>query len=227
MKVQLITIVAFAGLLAGCASTPSPADRPETLPDAASESAPADTRAAALAAAVEGAWRDPANRARDNFRHPYQTLEFFGIEPDMCVVELWPAGGWYAEILAPLLKDDGHYVAAHFSPISEHRLANYFKRSRAAFEQRIADEAEVFGKVQVVSMEIGVDNQMPTHGRADMVLTFRNAHNWLRDGIFDEVLQSVHAALKPGGILGSSTTGLTRRCRSTRRPGTAMSTKPK
>lgn len=166
-------------------------------PAAVSEPEAAD----ALLAAIESNYRSEENRARNQFRHPYDTLKFFGLKDDMCVVEITPGGGWYAEILAPYLKENGHYIAAHHSPETQHRLADYFKRSRAEFDMRVANEQQM-SSAEVVSFDPGVLNELPKDGRVDMVLTFRNAHNWIRDGVADVVLADVYAALKPGGVFG-------------------------
>ena len=64
---------------------------------------------------LAGSQRDPANAARDVYRHPKQTLEFFGVKPDSTVVEVWPGGGWYTEILGPYLRERGVYYAAGFA----------------------------------------------------------------------------------------------------------------
>ena len=109
MRLLTIVIPALALTLAACAST-TPAEQASAPAQAAP--APATDIDAALAAAVGGSWRDPKNTARDPHRHPQQTLAFFGVTPQQTVIEITPGGGWYAEVLAPYLREQGHYVAA-------------------------------------------------------------------------------------------------------------------
>ena len=153
---------------------------------------------AALAAAVDGPQRSPANRARDAARHPLETLAFFGIRPDATVVEIAPGGGWYTEILAPYLHDHGRLYAAHEpadgSPGQQ--------RARNAFRDKLAGNPKVYGRVVLGTMPTAAFTDIRPPGGADAVLTFRNIHNWIEDGHFDESLRAFYAVLKPGGVLG-------------------------
>jgi predicted methyltransferase len=151
-----------------------------------------------LAAAVASDFRPAADKARDPYRHPLQTLTFFGIKPNMTVVELWPFGGWYTEILAPYLHDHGTLYAAAMDPDSLSAEDKHYNSELAAM---LAAHPDVYGKVQVTvlaphKMQIAPD------GTADMVVTFRNIHNWVWAGIEKDVLAAAFRALKPGGILG-------------------------
>ena len=151
-----------------------------------------------LAAAVNSDFRSAADRARDPYRHPLQTLTFFGIKPTMTVVELWPFGGWYTAILAPYLHDHGTLYAAAMDPDS---TSAEDKRSNSELAALLAAHPSVYGKVQVTvlaphKMQIAPD------GTADMVVTFRNIHNWVWAGMEKDVLAAAYRALKPGGILG-------------------------
>jgi predicted methyltransferase len=151
-----------------------------------------------LAAAVNSDFRSAADKARDPYRHPLQTLTFFGIKPTMTVVELWPFGGWYTAILAPYLHDRGTLYAAAMDPDSP---AAEDKRYNSELAAMLAAHPDVYGKVQVTvlaphKMQIAPD------GTADMVVTFRNIHNWVWAGIEKDVLAAAFRALKPGGILG-------------------------
>ena len=151
-----------------------------------------------LVAAVNSDFRPAADRARDPYRHPLQTLTFFGIKPTMTVVELWPFGGWYTQILAPYLHDRGTLYAAAMDPDSTSAEDKQYNSELAAM---LAAHPDVYGKVQVTvlaphKMQIAPD------GTADMVVTFRNIHNWAWAGIEKEVLAAAFRALKPGGILG-------------------------
>jgi len=152
----------------------------------------------ALRAAVESSARSPENKARDQYRHPLQTLTFFGIRPGMTVVELWPFGGWYTEILAPYLHDHGLLYAAAMDPASTDREdIQYNSELKAMF----AAHPQLFDKVQLSVLAPG-KMQIAPDGTADMVLTFRNIHNWVWTGIEKQVFAAAFRALKPGGILG-------------------------
>jgi predicted methyltransferase len=148
---------------------------------------------------LAGAQRSAENRARDVYRHPAQTLGFFGIEPDMVVVELWPGQGWYTEILAPWLRANGKLYAAHFPADS---TAEYYQRGLAAFRQKLAAEPAVYDRVVLTELGPPEKVAIAPAGSADAVLTFRNMHNWWGQGTDAQVMQAAFAALKPGGVLG-------------------------
>jgi predicted methyltransferase len=152
----------------------------------------------ALRAAVDSNARSPENKARDKYRHPLQTLTFFGIRSNMTVVELWPFGGWYTEILAPYLRDHGLLYEAAMDPASTNRedieLNSELKAMFAAHPQ-------LFDKVRLSVLAPG-KMQIAPDGTADMVLTFRNIHNWVWAGMEKDVFAAAFRALKPGGILG-------------------------
>lgn len=150
-----------------------------------------------IQAAVGGGHRSPENRARDEYRHPVETLMFFGLEPDMTVVELWPGQGWYTEILGPLLKDDGKLYAASWDPELD---SDYVQRNLAAYRDKIADR-DTYGDITLTVLGAGKMDIAPA-GSADRVLTFRNVHNWLNNGFADDAFRAMYRALKPGGILG-------------------------
>ncbi len=157
----------------------------------------------AVQAAVQGSWRDPANVKRDAYRHPAQTLSFFGVEPGKTVIEITPGGGWYSEILAPLLRDKGQYVAAVVDPkaVPEGRGRDYQQRSRDGLDKKFAGDAAVYAKARVVAY----DPKAPVFGpadSADVVLTFRNVHNWRSSGQAEGMFKGFYSVLKPGGVLG-------------------------
>jgi predicted methyltransferase len=157
-----------------------------------------ETAAVQLTALANGAHRTAEQRARNRDRHPVETLTFFGIDNDMTVVELWPFGGWYASILAPLLRDNGKYYTAAMDPeTTQERELNYNKQLQAMFEA----EPALYDKVVVTALVPGNRDIAPA-GTADMVLTFRNIHNWEWAGIGKAVFTEAYKALKPGGILG-------------------------
>lgn len=155
----------------------------------------------ALEQAVQAESRQDTNKARDKFRNPEQTLAFFGIRPDMTVVEISPGGGWYTEILAPYLKQNGLLYAAHFPADSS---SGYYARSREAFVERVANDAN-FANIVVTEFAPFSEAEIAPPGSADMVLTFRNLHNWYMNGGEDAVQNAFlqfYTALKPGGVLG-------------------------
>ncbi|MFZ1867117.1 MAG: hypothetical protein WAU49_01370 [Steroidobacteraceae bacterium] len=152
----------------------------------------------ALRAAVDSSARSAENKARDKYRHPLQTLTFFGIRSDMTVVELWPFGGWYTEILAPYLREHGVLYEAAMDPDSTNREDIEMNSELKAM---FAAHPELFDKVRLSVLAPG-KMQIAPDGTADMVLTFRNIHNWVWAGMQKDVFAAAFRALKPGGILG-------------------------
>ena len=141
------------------------------------------------------------NTERDQYRHPVKTLEFFGFKPTMTVVEIAPGGGWYSEILAPALKEQGTYYAAHFPADSS---VGYYQRSLAGFKKKVAED-ERFSKVKITEFAPSAHLDIAPAGSADMVLTFRNVHNWYMNKDKEaaaNAFKSFYTALKPGGTLG-------------------------
>ncbi len=152
---------------------------------------------AALTQAIKGSWREPANAARDQYRHPRETLEFFGLKPDMTVVQLWPGTGWYTEILAPVLKDHGQLIDAAVPPRGENESDNTVR-----YLAKLKKDPAVYGKVKVVDFSPPAKMALGPDGSADMVLTFRNLHNWQGRGQLDNVFQTAFKVLKHGGVFG-------------------------
>jgi len=142
-----------------------------------------------LAAAAASSSRTPANVARDAYRHPVETLRFFGVTPNQTVVEFSPSGGWYTEILAPLLKDKGSLIALQ-------PTGRYLDR----YKSFLAAKPEAYAKVKLVAFP----EQAATipAGSVDTVLTFRNVHNLVMSGAETATFKSFFAMLKPGGTLG-------------------------
>ncbi len=165
---------------------------------ASQEVAAAPDNGAILAAVLAGDHRSAKERARDAFRHPAETLTFFGIEPDMTVVEAWPGGGWYTQIIAPYLKSSGGaYSGAGFSPDG---ASERVQASLSAFEKAYLGKPDLYGDVRLTILGKGGD--IAPAGSADVVLTFRNVHNWQSSGVAETYFQEFYDALKPGGVLG-------------------------
>jgi len=156
----------------------------------------------ALEQAVAHPERTPENTGRDADRHPLQTLEFFGVAADMTVVELWPGGGWYTEILAPLLHANGRLIAAGFDPQASGESGRYLREGAMNFNDKMAADESLYGRVEITILAPPTQVEIAPPNSADAVLSFRNAHSWLADGTFSEVLKAVHKALKADGIFG-------------------------
>jgi predicted methyltransferase len=157
-----------------------------------SAAAPDDASAAtALKAAIAGPQRSDANKARDKYRHPFETLSFFGITPEMTVVEISPGTGWYTEILAPFLKDHGKLYEAVGGGAGA-----------KTFDEKLKADPAVYGQVIVTTLQPPAETDIAPAGTVDMVLTFRNVHDWLPRGTTQDYFKAFYRALKPGGILG-------------------------
>jgi predicted methyltransferase len=175
-KLQIILPLLAAFTLSGAALT--------------AKSMQADT---GLSAALSAPHRSESNRARDAFRHPAQTLAFFGVKPTDTVVELWPGGGWYTEILAPYLVTNGRYTIA--SPVGA--------RSEGIAKKLDANPS-AYSKVARANFPMAEGATVVAPGSADVVLTFRNVHNWRFGGTdaAQSAFNQIFVMLKPGGTLG-------------------------
>jgi len=179
---RLAALVCLAVAVAASAAPPAPPATPAADP--------------ALVAAVASPAREPRFVARDAARHPVEELTFFGLKPTQTVVELWPGGGYWTEILGPYVAKQGHYYVALPLPGNAEEDAGVARwRSRVAAQQgRLGD---------IVETTLGPGHfEIAPAGSADLVLTFRNIHNWMEAGYADDVLAACYKALKPGGVLG-------------------------
>jgi predicted methyltransferase len=156
---------------------------------------------ARLSDAIAGPQRSAANRARDAYRHPLETLAFFGIAPQHRVIEIAPGGGWYTEILAPYLRERGRLYAAHYPADAADPQE---RQARARFEQKLAADPAVYDRVIVGAEPSGARGftDIAPAGGADAVLTFRNVHNWIEADRLDANLNAFFAVLRPGGTFG-------------------------
>lgn len=208
--------LSFAALLAasvlvacdnGAGEAASPGDTPPQGPAAADTSGAvtgssvtetAAPEAGSLEAVIAGKHRTPEDTARDKYRHPEQTLAFFGLQPTMNVVEIWPGRGWYTDILAPYVAGKGKYTAAIFD---EGDGTGYGPKLNKALKDRIAADPALYGDVAFTVLGPGKTEIAP-EGSADMVLTFRNVHSWMASNFAAEAFAAMFRALKPGGVLG-------------------------
>lgn len=179
MRYLLIAALATASIVTTATATMM-ANKPAGVP-------------ASLTAAIAATHRSEANRARDQYRHPVQALMFFGVKPGDTVVELWPGGGWYTEILAPYLAEKGSYTVAPAVGKADERLKSFLDANPA-----------IYGKVKRANFPMAEGAVPVAPGSADVVLTFRNVHNWRFGGTdtAQAAFDQIFAMLKPGGVLG-------------------------
>jgi predicted methyltransferase len=177
-----LAAVAIALVAAGCASATNTQE----------------TTAQSLDRILTDAHRPAADRARDVYRHPKESLLFFGLRPQMQVAEIWPEPGWYTEVIAPLVKDQGKYYAAMSAPQPDNP---YVTARTAAYLQRFAANQERYGKIELTTFAKD-GGELAAPGSLDMVVTFRNIHNWMSGGWAPQAFAKMFKALKPGGILG-------------------------
>jgi predicted methyltransferase len=156
-----------------------------------------------LQAVIDGSQRSAENRARDLWRHPAETLTFFGLRADMTVLEISPGGGWYTEILAPYLREQGTLYAAAYPGDIPGEEGAYYRKSRTAFESKLAASPALYDRVKVTDFLPPSRLEIAPASSVDLVLTFRNVHNWLDEaGSEVAVMAAAFKALKPGGVLG-------------------------
>lgn len=196
MNSSHVTSLALA-LAVGCGSASSADTTVST--ETATTSGSHATAAPTLPEVVAMAHRSDENRARDAFRHPAETLAFFGIRSDMRVLELSPGNGWYTEILAPYVRDHGQLIAAIPSTDSP---SEYRRNSATRFLAQLEERAPIYGTVTTVTLSTPETIELGPDGSVDAVLTFRNLHNWMGDERLDEVLAASFRVLAPGGVFG-------------------------
>jgi len=153
-----------------------------------------------IRASLSASHRSEKNRARDRYRHPAESLVFYGLTDDMTVVEVAPGRGWYTDVIAPLLLKKGKvYAAGNALDVPGQRKYRY-PRQRA-YNKKIADNPQVYGAVEISYLTPPQHTRIAPPGTADLVLTFRNVHNWLK-GDPRPYFKAMYTALKPGGFLG-------------------------
>jgi predicted methyltransferase len=191
--ILILCALAITGL--GASATAVAVDQPATTTRATST----DT----VQQAVAGSWRDPKNIARDRYRHPVETLAFFGVKPTQTVIEITPGSGWYSEILGPLLRAHGHYIAAVPDPmvVEAGRSRDSRQKAKSSLEAKFAAAPAQLDQAQVVAYDPAAP-KFGAPGSADVVLTFRNVHNWRSAKQADGMFRGFFEVLKPGGTLG-------------------------
>jgi predicted methyltransferase len=153
-----------------------------------------------LEAAARGAHRSVENVTRNSARHPVETLQFFGIKDNLTVVEIWPGGGgWYTEVLAAYLRENGKLIAANYDGSTG---SSYYTRNEKKFRDKLAANADVYDTVEITALMPPASPSAARACTADMVVSFRNLHNWVRSGLEGVMFKAMHEVLKPGGILG-------------------------
>jgi predicted methyltransferase len=177
----------------------APARGEATSPSSAQVTAARAPIDAELRAALAGSARTEGERARDVWRHPVETLEFFGLRDDMHVVELWAPGGYYTAILAPILREHGKLAVTMFDPKGDPKA--WQTQESQPYAERLDKSPDAYGKVERVIMRPPGFSFGPD-GSADLVVTFRNVHNWLPEGYPDAVFAAAFKVLKSGGVLG-------------------------
>lgn len=153
-----------------------------------------------LQATIDSPHRAESNKQRDQYRHPAETLNFFGVTESMRIVEIWPGRGWYTEILAPWLKQgDGELIAAGFAANTS---SAYRQTIRQEYNAWLEASPDLYDEVVLTEFGPETDWQFVEPNSVDAVLTFRNVHNWVQGEFADKAFSAIFAALKSGGILG-------------------------
>jgi len=199
----ILTLAACQPEAPKAVATPAPTPAAVMEPAPAPAATPAQAFAAKLDTVLAGAHRNDANKARDTFRHPKETLGFFGLAAGQTVIEITPGGGWYSEILAPVLKGEGSFVGAIIDPtsVASEGAKAYYTKSNQGLRDKLAANGEAYGEAQLVEFNMST----PTFGAdasADLVVTFRNVHNWVGQDAAQGMFDGFFKVLKPGGVLG-------------------------
>ena len=156
---------------------------------------------ARIETAMHGDHRSDKNKARNKYRHPIGTLAFFGLKPDITVMEISPGGGWYTEVIAPAMRDTGVYIAASYD-VKVEGQAKYRYRQHQALLDQIVDQPTLYGQIKVANYSPPQSRNLWQENSVDMVLTFRSSHGWVREGLIDDVYSDFYKVVKPGGTLG-------------------------
>ena len=205
-RFALVLSSVIAAAAVGC--KPAASESPDPASPAAESGSPAGTdagadaaTATALEAALAGEHRSADNKARDRYRHPEETLLFFGLRKDMTVVELWPGGGgWFTEVLAPVLRDSGKLIVTNFD--TSGAPDSYQVKNGNKYKAKLAATPGVYDQVEMVTVQDPKTLTLAPEGTVDMVVTFRNTHGWVEDGLEADIYTAAFKALKSGGVFG-------------------------
>jgi predicted methyltransferase len=196
---NLVRVLTALGLLTSCFGPAACVARPASKRESSAIQATApDTHA--LRAAIDGSQRSEKERTRDIYRHPFETLSFFGVRDDMRVIELWPGGGWYSSILAPLVREHGALIVASGDPNGDSHAEP--TQDAKAFIARVERQPDVFDRVTRIVVPTSGDITLGPPASADAVLTFRNLHTFVWLNMDRQVLAAAFRVLKHGGTLG-------------------------
>ncbi|HEY0939382.1 MAG TPA: methyltransferase domain-containing protein [Steroidobacter sp.] len=187
---QVSALAIFAALAACSKQEPATQAAAETTQPAAADP---------LSASIAGEWRSAEDKARDEYRHPQEALEFWGLAPGMTILEVQPGGGWWSDILAPYAKATGGKYYATAADLGNPELSEAAKQSRAEFAARFAAKPDVYGTVELVNF--GPKSAPLPENTFDFALTARSFHGWMGSGVTEKYLNDLYGALKPGGIL--------------------------
>ena len=154
---------------------------------------------AAIQAIMKGKHRRPDSVVRDKYRHPVETLEFFGFKPTVTVLDFGPGEGWYTELLAPALAKSGKYLATNTDPSGPADQRSTFYGQ--VFKGFVDAVPEAYGKVETVIVD-SKSPKLPQDGTVDLVILMREAHGLINNGVFNAWLGEINHALKPKGVLG-------------------------
>ena len=205
---RIIATLALTLAVAACDKAPEPPAPPAE--PAAPAAAPADAARVAMDDAafwtrfdtvLAAEHRGDKHRARDQYRHPKETLQFFGLKPGMNVVEIWPGGGWYTEILAPALRDAGSLTLA-VQDENDQALPEFEREMVKNYKQNLDAHKELYDQAKLVTFNPPKANALGPDGSADLVVTFRNVHNWVEAKGAAEAFAAFFKVLKQGGTLG-------------------------
>lgn len=177
----LASVLGGATLLAGCVTTSG-----------------RESTGDKLSLLLAGNQRTSADRARDAYRHPKETLLFFGIRPWTRVLQTWPESGWYTKIIAPLVQAQGQYYAGVIAPDPQSR---FIQARLAGYRELLASRPDLYGRVKVVTFPLDGSDAL-TPGSVNMVLSFRDLHEWMALGDAQQALVTIYRALTPGGVFG-------------------------
>jgi predicted methyltransferase len=187
-------------VLASCAALAACGPKSEDKSGAKAGAAKPAADPSTLEGAVAGDWRTPADRARDAFRHPVETLKFWGMKPGQTVVEFWPGAGWYTDIIGPFLAATGGKLYAAQQQITD-PADTATKAVLDAYARRLSENRKLYGTVEITAFGPTSGPVAPAGG-ADLVLFLRNLHNWMALGVAEKAFRDAFLALKPGGVLG-------------------------